>query len=101
MTASARKGRALYYWVYPNLMLNWYEGYLDTNLVLPLGVDRVKVIFDFYFDDITRRAPRQHAQHGRVRAHPGRGRGDLRERAARPRLARLPRRSPVGPPRGR
>src|SRR5262245_9174893 len=31
MTASVRKGRALYYWLYPNLMLNWYEGYLDTN----------------------------------------------------------------------
>jgi choline monooxygenase len=53
MTASVRKGRALYYWVYPNLMLNWYEGYLDTNLVIPLGIDRVKVIFDFYFDDLS------------------------------------------------
>jgi choline monooxygenase len=52
MTASVRKGRALYYWIYPNLMLNWYEGYLDTNLVIPLAIDRVKVIFDFYFDDL-------------------------------------------------
>lgn len=53
MTASVRKGRALYYWLYPNLMLNWYEGYLDTNLVIPLGIDRVKVIFDFYFADVS------------------------------------------------
>jgi choline monooxygenase len=53
MTANVRKGKALYYWVYPNLMLNWYEGYLDTNLVIPLGIDRVKVIFEFYFDDIS------------------------------------------------
>jgi choline monooxygenase len=53
MTASVRKGRALYYWVYPNLMLNFYEGYLDTNLVIPLGIDRMKVVFDFYFDDIS------------------------------------------------
>jgi choline monooxygenase len=52
MTASVRKGHALYYWLYPNLMLNWYAGYLDTNLVIPLGIDRVKVVFDFYFDDI-------------------------------------------------
>ncbi len=52
-TASARKGRALYYWLYPNLMLNWYEGYLDTNLVLPLGIDRMKVVFDFYFADVS------------------------------------------------
>src|SRR5207302_1597357 len=52
MTASVRQGRALYYWIYPNLMLNWYEGYLDTNLVLPLGLDRMHVIFDFYFADV-------------------------------------------------
>jgi len=53
MTASVRKGQALYYWLYPNLMLNWYEGYLDTNLVVPLGVDRMQVIFDFYFADVS------------------------------------------------
>lgn len=52
MTASVRRGQALYYWLYPNLMLNWYEGYLDTNLVLPLGVDRTLVVFDFYFADV-------------------------------------------------
>lgn len=51
MTAAVRHGRALYYWLYPNFMLNWYEGYLDTNLVIPLGRDRMKVIFDFYFAD--------------------------------------------------
>jgi choline monooxygenase len=54
--ALVRTGRALYYWLYPNLMLNWYEGYLDTNLVIPLGVDRVKVVFDFYFADISEAA---------------------------------------------
>jgi choline monooxygenase len=54
MTASVRKGHALYYWIYPNLMLNWYDGYLDTNLVVPLAIDRTKVIFEFYFADLTR-----------------------------------------------
>jgi choline monooxygenase len=53
MTAEVRRGRALYYWLYPNLMLNWYEGYLDTNLVIPLAIDRTRVIFDFYFDDVS------------------------------------------------
>jgi choline monooxygenase len=53
MTASVRKGQAQYFWLYPNLMLNWYEGYLDTNLVLPLGVDKMKVVFDFYFEDVS------------------------------------------------
>ena len=52
VTASVRQGQALYYWLYPNLMLNWYEGYLDTNLVLPLGIDKMKVIFEFYFSDV-------------------------------------------------
>ncbi|HSK05103.1 MAG TPA: aromatic ring-hydroxylating dioxygenase subunit alpha [Kofleriaceae bacterium] len=52
-TAAVREGtRALYYWIYPSFMLNWYAGYLDTNLVIPLGVDRTKVVFDFYFDDL-------------------------------------------------
>ena len=53
MTLSVRHGRAAYYWLYPNLMLNWYEGYLDTNLVLPLGIDRMKVVFDFWFADVS------------------------------------------------
>ena len=51
-TASVRGGDIGYYvWLYPNLMFNWYEGYLDTNLVLPLGHDRCRVIFDFFFAD--------------------------------------------------
>lgn len=50
--AATRKGnRAFYFWQYPNFMLNWYEGYLDTNLIVPLAVDRCEVIFDFYFGD--------------------------------------------------
>jgi len=50
--AATRKGdRAFYFWQYPNFMLNWYEGYLDTNLVLPLGPGRCEVVFDFFFGD--------------------------------------------------
>ncbi|HEX8140416.1 MAG TPA: aromatic ring-hydroxylating dioxygenase subunit alpha [Pyrinomonadaceae bacterium] len=53
-TSAVRTGeRALYYWIYPNFMINWYEGVMDTNLVLPLGVDRTEVIFDFYFPEIS------------------------------------------------
>jgi phenylpropionate dioxygenase-like ring-hydroxylating dioxygenase large terminal subunit len=52
--SAVRKGeRALYYWLYPNLMINSYAGTLDTNLVRPLAVDRTEVIFDFYFTDIS------------------------------------------------
>ncbi len=45
--------RALYYWLYPNLMINSYEGTLDTNLVRPLAIDRTEVVFDFYFRDVS------------------------------------------------
>lgn len=56
-TAAVRTGdRALYYWIYPNFMLNWYEGVLDTNLVFPLGVDRCEVVFDFWFADVSESA---------------------------------------------
>ncbi|RZA34235.1 MAG: aromatic ring-hydroxylating dioxygenase subunit alpha [Lysobacteraceae bacterium] len=55
--ASVRGGdRALYYWLHPNFMVNWYEGQMDVNLVLPLGLDRTEVIFDFYFADVSEAA---------------------------------------------
>jgi choline monooxygenase len=56
-TGAVRKGaRALYCWIYPNLMINWYEGVMDTNIVIPRGVDRCEVVFDFYFTDISEAA---------------------------------------------
>jgi phenylpropionate dioxygenase-like ring-hydroxylating dioxygenase large terminal subunit len=55
--ATVRTGnRALYYWLYPNFMINVYEGVMDTNLVRPLGVDRTEVVFDFYFADVSEAA---------------------------------------------
>ncbi len=49
-TTSVRSGDyAYYWWLFPNFMVNLYSGVMDTNLVLPLGVDRCRVIFDFYF----------------------------------------------------
>jgi choline monooxygenase len=55
-TAETRKGQALYYWIYPNFMINWYEGVMDTNRVLPRGIDRTEVIFDYYFTDVSEKA---------------------------------------------
>jgi len=56
-TGAVRRGeRALYYWIYPNFMINLYDGVMDTNLVIPLGVDRTEVIFDFYFPDVSETA---------------------------------------------
>ena len=52
-TGATRKGdRARYFWQYPNLMINCYEGYMDTNLVIPIDADHCRVIFDFYFADV-------------------------------------------------
>lgn len=48
--AEVRQGETAYYWwVFPNLMVNLYQGVMDTNLVLPLAADRCRVVFDFYF----------------------------------------------------
>ncbi|MBA3515142.1 MAG: Rieske 2Fe-2S domain-containing protein [Pyrinomonadaceae bacterium] len=56
-TGAVRKGdRALYYWIYPNFMINVYDGVMDTNLVIPLSVDKTEVIFDFYFPDVSESA---------------------------------------------
>ena len=53
-TAEVRKGeRALYYWIYPNLMVNIYDGVMDTNLVVPRAVAKTEVIFDYYFADVS------------------------------------------------
>src|SRR5205085_1884873 len=48
--ASVRTGEnAYYWWVFPNFMVNLYEGIMDTDLVLPLGPGHCRVVFDFYF----------------------------------------------------
>ena len=55
-------GEALYYFLYPNSMLNILPGRLQTNRVLPLGADRCVVEFDFFYavregdDEVARRA---------------------------------------------
>ena len=53
-TGATRKGdRARYFWQYPNLMINCYEGYMDTNYVIPIDQDHCTVVFDFYFSDVS------------------------------------------------
>jgi choline monooxygenase len=39
-------------WVYPNLMLNMHAMGISTNQILPLGPDRCRTVFDFYWDDL-------------------------------------------------
>ncbi|MCI0673617.1 MAG: Rieske 2Fe-2S domain-containing protein, partial [Myxococcaceae bacterium] len=42
-------GHAYYYFVYPNIMLNIVPGRMQTNRILPLGPDRCRVEFDYYY----------------------------------------------------
>ena len=34
------------------MMVNLYAGVMDTNVVLPLGPERCRVLIDFYFADL-------------------------------------------------
>ena len=53
VAAATRKGdRARYGWAFPNVMINLYAGVMDTNVVLPLGPERCRVLIDFYFADL-------------------------------------------------
>jgi choline monooxygenase len=60
--AATRQGRAFYLWLYPNFMINAYEGLMDTNLVLPLSVNRCAVVFDYYFADTSAPAEARHKE---------------------------------------
>ena len=42
-------GEALYWFVWPNLMLNVLPDRLQTNVVLPLAGDRCRVVFDYFY----------------------------------------------------
>jgi choline monooxygenase len=39
---------ALYYWIFPNFMLNGYPDNLSTNIIVPLGPDRTLTIFEWF-----------------------------------------------------
>src|SRR5438067_2992062 len=40
---------ALYYWIFPNTMLNIYQDNLSTNVILPMGPGRTLTIFEWFF----------------------------------------------------
>ncbi len=42
---------ALYFWVFPNLMLNIYPDNIQTNLILPLSHEKTLTIFEWFFHD--------------------------------------------------
>jgi choline monooxygenase len=44
------EAQALYYWVFPNLMLNFYPDNMQINIILPLDHERTLTIFEWYFE---------------------------------------------------
>jgi choline monooxygenase len=40
---------ALYYWLFPNTMFNFYPDNLSSNVILPMGPDKTLTIFEWYF----------------------------------------------------
>jgi choline monooxygenase len=52
--APAKSGlqEALYFWIFPNLMLNIYPDNISTNLIVPLSQDKTLTIFEWFFQDV-------------------------------------------------
>ena len=40
---------ALYFWIFPNFMLNIYPDNMSTNIIVPLSHDRTLTIFEWFF----------------------------------------------------
>ena len=47
----AADGEALYYWVFPNLMLNVYPDNFSTNVIVPLSLSRTLTVFEWFLRD--------------------------------------------------
>jgi choline monooxygenase len=44
---------ALYFWVFPNLMLNIYPDNISTNVIMPLSYEKTLTIFEWFFHDVS------------------------------------------------
>ena len=43
---------AVYFWIFPNLMLNIYPDNVSTNLIVPLSHEKTLTIFEWFFHDL-------------------------------------------------
>src|SRR5262249_11992428 len=43
---------ALYFWIFPNLMLNIYPDNISTNVIVPLSHDKTLTIFEWFFHNV-------------------------------------------------
>jgi choline monooxygenase len=42
---------ALYFWIFPNLMLNIYPDNISTNLIVPISHEKTLTIFEWFFHE--------------------------------------------------
>jgi choline monooxygenase len=43
--------QAIYFWIFPNLMLNIYPDNISTNVIVPLSAEKTLTIFEWFFHD--------------------------------------------------
>ena len=87
---SSRQGpEALYYWLFPNLMLNVYPDNVQVNVVVPLGPERTLVRFEWLVPDLRPDAAGSPAIVRVLGRGAAGGRRHLRVRSARPALPLL------------
>ncbi len=53
---------ALYFWVFPNLMLNIYPDNIQTNVIVPINHEKTLTIFEWFFHDASSQAVRERIQ---------------------------------------
>ena len=52
-------GTAFYYYVFPSLMLNILPGRTQSNLIVPTGPNSCRVVFQYFYEDVTTAPARQ------------------------------------------
>jgi phenylpropionate dioxygenase-like ring-hydroxylating dioxygenase large terminal subunit len=53
---------ALYFWIFPNLMLNIYPDNISINIIVPLSADKTLTIFEWFFHDIDQPKTRERVE---------------------------------------
>jgi phenylpropionate dioxygenase-like ring-hydroxylating dioxygenase large terminal subunit len=49
LCARNRLQEALYFWIFPNFMLNIYLDNVSTNLILPISQEKTLTVFEWFF----------------------------------------------------
>jgi len=47
----SENGKAYYYFIFPNIMLNILPGRLQTNIIRPITPDKTEIVFNYYYEN--------------------------------------------------